>query len=132
LSLSQRRWLWQSAPALLAIKTALTILPYPTFRKLFGKLIESGRRQPASEQTLHEVAQAIEILSARWPWRAVCLPQALTYKYILRNDASLLLKIGVNRSSIGEFQAHAWVEKDGKLLIGKTAETYQQLWEWRV
>lgn len=33
-------------------------------------------------------------------------------------DRSALLRIGVTRSGLGQLEAHAWVESEGKVIIG--------------
>lgn len=52
-----------------------------------------------------------------------CLTQALVLQYLLlrRGEASTRLHIGVARGSEDDLQAHAWVEKDGRVLIGGAA-----------
>jgi len=130
LAQQQRNWLWRAGWVVLVIKVLLILLPYSFFRKHYDRLVSVRLSKQYDDQTLQEVAWAIRVVSSRWPWNAVCLPQALSFKYLLREDSMLLLQIGVNRNKGGEFQAHAWVEKDGKILIGDTAEEYQTLWTW--
>lgn len=51
-----------------------------------------------------------------------CLTQALVLQYLLlrRGDDSAELHIGVTKSDEEELQAHAWIERDGRVLIGGT------------
>jgi hypothetical protein len=130
LSITEYKWLIQAAWAVLVVKIALRFLPFETFRAYFDHFCQTKTPRVYDTVTYHQVAWAIRAVSARWPWRAVCLPQALAFKYILRRDASLHLQIGVNKRVQGQFQAHAWVEKSGKILIGDTPETFQKLWTW--
>ena len=57
-----------------------------------------------------------------------CLTQALVLKYLLlrRGDETAELHIGVTRTEAEGLQAHAWVERDGRVLIGgaNSPETY--------
>lgn len=55
-----------------------------------------------------------------------CLTQALVLQYLLlrRGDRSAELHIGVTKHD-GNLQAHAWVERKGKVLIGGTASPYK-------
>lgn len=50
-----------------------------------------------------------------------CLTQALVLQYLLlrRGDDSAELHIGVTKSN-EELQAHAWMERNGRVLIGGT------------
>lgn len=51
-----------------------------------------------------------------------CLTQALVLQYLLlrRGDDSAELHVGVTKSDEEELQAHAWIERDGRVLIGGT------------
>jgi hypothetical protein len=55
-----------------------------------------------------------------------CLTQALVLQYLLlrRGDESARLHIGVAKTD-GEFQAHAWVRRNGKVLIGGAASPHK-------
>jgi hypothetical protein len=59
-----------------------------------------------------------------------CLTQALVLQFLLLRggDDTPKLKIGVTKGQQNELLAHAWVERDGEVLIGgKTSPlTYQQ------
>lgn len=130
LSLTDYQRLWQAAWVVLTIKIALHWLPFDTFRRYFDRLCASTHRHIYPQNTYDQLAWAIRAISTRWPWRAMCLPQALAFRYILRHDTSLRLQIGVNKDVQGQFQAHAWVEKDAQILIGDTPEVFQKLWTW--
>jgi len=49
-----------------------------------------------------------------------CLTQALVLQYLLlrRGDDAAELHIGVAKGEDGTLQAHAWVERGGRVLIG--------------
>ena len=49
-----------------------------------------------------------------------CLTQALVLQYLLlrRGDDAAELHIGVTKAEDGSLQAHAWVERNGRVLIG--------------
>jgi hypothetical protein len=131
LSLTTQSYLWRAAVVVLAIKIGLKILPYTVFRNWFDKLAETTSQKTFSETDLKKASWAVRVISARWPWRATCLPQALAFKYLHRYDPSLRLQIGVNKNVSGQFQAHAWVEKEGQILIGATPENFKPIWEWQ-
>lgn len=60
-----------------------------------------------------------------------CLTQALVLQYLLlrRGVDSSELKIGVTKGTEGELMAHAWVERNKRVLIGgkESPSKYQQL-----
>ena len=59
-----------------------------------------------------------------------CLTQALVLQYLLlrRRDDAAELHIGVTKGEDGTLQAHAWVERNGRVLIGGTnaPSTYER------
>jgi hypothetical protein len=78
-------------------------------------------------------------LRAAWAARAVgtrflpdrpCLTQALVLQYLLlrRGDDAAQLRIGVTKDKDGGLQAHAWVDRNGRVLIGGTdaPDMYQE------
>jgi hypothetical protein len=130
LSLTTQSYLWRAAVVVLVIKIGLKVLPYAVFKKWYDKLTENTSQKIVADQDLKKAAWAIGVVSARWPWRATCLPQALTFKYLHRHDPRLQLQIGVNKSAAGQFQAHAWVEKEDQILIGDSPENFKPIWGW--
>ena len=130
MSLTTQSYLWRAAVAVAVIKMGLKIMPYPVFKQWYDKWSATTSQKTFSNQDLKKAAWAIGVVSARWPWQATCLPQALTFKYLHRHDPRLQLQIGVNKNASGELQAHAWVEKEKQILIGNTPETFQPIWEW--
>ena len=57
--------------------------------------------------------------ASRFVPKATCLTQALVAQIILaRRGCATDLQIGVARSEQGSVEAHAWLESDGRVLIG--------------
>lgn len=52
-----------------------------------------------------------------------CLTQAIVLQYVLlrRGDDDAKLRLGVTRGDDATLQAHAWIERDGEILIGGAA-----------
>ena len=68
--------------------------------------------------TPDKIGWAIQVVSRRVP-RASCLTQALAAQMILaRYGYNSQLRVGVTRESPDGFRAHAWVESDGKIIVG--------------
>ena len=75
------------------------------------------RRRPAS---VEQVVRTVQIASRFVP-AATCLTQALAAQVLLgREGYDSSLRIGVARRERGKLQAHAWVECEGKVVIGQT------------
>jgi len=67
---------------------------------------------------LNKVAWAVRSASRYVPY-ATCLTQALaTYLMLGKRGQPVILYLGVFKSSTGSFKAHAWVESEGKVLVG--------------
>ena len=77
--------------------------------------------KPRGERSAYapeRLAWAVTAASRRVP-AATCLTQALALHLLCRRRGwPTQLQIGVARSD-GAFRAHAWVEHDGKILIGE-------------
>lgn len=66
-----------------------------------------------------KIARMVSLAGRRSPWRATCLRQALLLWFFLaRRGIVTELRLGVEKSREGDLAAHAWVERDGQVLIG--------------
>ena len=117
---------------LVIIKIGLTLLPFQSFRKLFHKISRSEQREDLTSVEINEIVYAVNTLATILPFELLCLPRALAAKYLLRKVPSLSLEIGIEINRNKDFEAHAWVEKDGNVIIGDWSESvfYQRLWIW--
>ena len=76
--------------------------------------LPSGRDNSAANDIIRAVREC-----SRYVPQASCLTQALAAKTLLdRNGFQSLLKIGATRHG-GKFEAHAWIEIDGRIVLGK-------------
>lgn len=92
-------------------------------RQVAGWLPHKGDATPRYRSRAAWAAQAV---GRRFVPERPCLTQALVLQYLLlrRGDNAAQLHIGV-ASSEEEFQAHAWVEHDGNVLIGGTESPHK-------
>jgi hypothetical protein len=61
-------------------------------------------------------------LAARVHWSATCLKKSLVlYALLMRWGFEARLLIGAARGTRGQLDAHAWLECQGKVLLGETA-----------
>jgi Transglutaminase-like superfamily len=121
LSGPERTLLVQAAFLLALIRLALRVLPFATVRNLLDRLART--RSGLDDHASHDrIIWAVETAGRQFPGIGTCLTQALTTQVILaRRGYSSNLRIGVTRDSAGKFIAHAWLEKDGVILIGGAA-----------
>lgn len=69
-----------------------------------------------------EVRRMVERVEhcSRYIPKATCLTQALSAFLLLRNAGQLSnVKIGVEKDQAGRLAAHAWVEVEGKIVLGR-------------
>ena len=115
----KRRLLVAATLLMLAMKLALTLLPY---RKLSGLIDRLGRavsplgHTPAASP--ERIAWAVARASCFVP-KATCLTQALAAKVLLeRSGHPAQVRVGFGRSEDARLVGHAWVESDGQVVLG--------------
>jgi len=101
------------------IRLGLWLLPFQTLLRLLAAMTRRTAVLPqADPATIDRVAWAVEVVSRYVPM-ATCLTQALTMQVLLDQlGHTASLRIGVARSAAGQFMAHAWVECEGKIVMG--------------
>lgn len=95
-----------------------------SFQRLRGWLSRIPAVSSASHRlyapSLAQIARAVKIASRYTPGGAKCLAQALTGQVLLKRwRYPHRLRIGVAKSLQGTFEAHAWIEVEGKVIIGR-------------
>jgi hypothetical protein len=108
-----------SAGRLAAIRVGLWVLP---FRWIHGAVRrrEDHARTPGRRPIPHpeRVVWAVGVAGRLVP-RATCLVRALAAQGLLaRHGHASQLRLGVTRGTGPAFEAHAWLEHDGRVLIG--------------
>jgi len=125
LSAPDRRLIVRAAGWLLLVRVALWTRPFARVQQLVTVAASEPSRAPAVAPG--RLAWAVESAALGIP-KASCLTQALAAQIMLeRSGARPDLKIGVaaDRES---FEAHAWLELDGRPLVGAhDLERYAQL-----
>jgi len=100
-------------------RVALWIFPFATVHR---RLITSTRtRMTSNPQNVEDVMGAIERASKFVP-DATCLTQSVAAQVLLaRMGIRSTLRFGARRGVSGAFEAHAWVECDGKVVSQEPA-----------
>ena len=78
----------------------------------------------------HRVIWAIHATGRRLGRVSSCLVRALVADLVIEETASRTLTIGVRRTAAGALEAHAWLARGDRVLIGATREEYAPLVEW--
>lgn len=127
------KWIFLRAVwCLLWIKAGLLLLPFTVFRKWYHRVSRPGRVREAAKETMERTVWAVDTAANLLPFELLCLPRALATKYLLRNSPALTLEIGIEINPAKQFEAHAWVEQNGNIIIGRWPDTvsYKRLWVW--
>jgi hypothetical protein len=96
-------------------RLSLWLLPYARVQALLATLpVCMPRHAPLPGR----IAWAVHVVSRTVPV-ATCLTQALVVQRFLQHwQYAHTLQIGVARDARGGLAAHAWIEMDGRMLIG--------------
>jgi transglutaminase superfamily protein len=99
---------------LAAARLATWVLPFDVGRRLLVGKQRTGPAKVTREQIRWAMAHASRVVPG-----ATCLPQALAAESLLtRGGIAADLHIGVMKTPAGKFLAHAWVESDGRIVVG--------------
>ena len=113
------------------VRAGLSLLPFPRFQALFGRVRGAipVRHDTAGPLSIAQLVWAVRFASIYVP-NATCLTQALAAQVLLeRHGYPTRLLIGVAQDDKGKapFQAHAWLESNGTVVIGESAVNYVPL-----
>ncbi|MFQ5678754.1 MAG: lasso peptide biosynthesis B2 protein [Gemmatimonadota bacterium] len=114
----------RAAVLTLAIRGGLALLPFRTVLRAVERRTERATRRAARRTSprwrAEEIVRAVERVTRRLVRRNPCLPQALVGIILLRRaGVPASLRIGVAKDDApSSLRAHAWVESDGRILIG--------------
>lgn len=118
LSASDWRLLLTATPLVAGLRLSLWLLPSRVILAQARRLVALPERAVAGRPAIERLVWAVEVASARIP-RATCLTQAIATQMLMRHYGyGTRLCIGVAPGGNASFRAHAWVERDGSILIG--------------
>jgi len=132
LSGPEKRIFLRAGWCLIWIKAGLLLLPFPLFRKWYHRASRPSRIENTPPESVKRAVWAVDTAANLLPFELLCLPRALATKYLLRNAPALTLEIGIEINPAKQFEAHAWVEQNGNIIIGRWPDTvsYKRLWVW--
>jgi hypothetical protein len=118
-----RLLLLKSVTLVILIRVGLRALPFSILLRVLGwlkdPLTHASKTNPTS---MRKIAWAVTVASRRVP-DASCLTQALATQVLLgRLGYASALRIGVAKDLQGQLEAHAWVESDGTIIIGRAPD----------
>jgi transglutaminase superfamily protein len=118
LSAADRRLLVTAALLQAGIRLGLAVLPYRRLRELVDRAARVGPRRDLTPTSAERIAWAVTQASRALPGTA-CLTQALAARVLLeRRGHPAHLRVGVMRGDDARLVAHAWVESEGRVVLG--------------
>ncbi len=95
--------------------TSVRLLPFAIVQKLFANRAKASNTHRRSiERSMWAIAVAGKYMPG-----TTCLSLALAaHRMLHREGYPAHLYIGVGKDHVGSFRAHAWVESEGKIVIG--------------
>jgi hypothetical protein len=98
------------------IRAALWVLPFRIVHRRVSA--RASRVASVDKHPIERVVWSIDVAARRIP-RATCLTQAFAAALLLAaNGHEPVLRVGVAKNDDGSLRAHAWVESDGRTVLG--------------
>jgi hypothetical protein len=117
------------AVAQVVAAAALRVMPLRALRVSVSRCRRVARFIVRGSDT--RIAWAIEATGRRLGRLSTCLIRALVAELVLdSNDGPVSLTIGVRRTAAGALEAHAWLARQDRVLIGATTDAYVPLVTW--
>jgi hypothetical protein len=119
LSSTERRLLAETTLLLMVIRLALSLLPFQTLRRILTRVTKAPvELREADRLPVDRLAWVVMKASEHVP-KSTCLSQALTAQVLLaRHKHPAHLRVGFARGEGGRLQGHAWLESQGRVVVG--------------
>ncbi len=119
-SARQRRLLVEASVLLPVVHTLQQRLPYRRWRDLLERRALPQVRRFRDAPTVDEISLAVERARRYVPGIYKCLPAAYaTHLLLCRYGYRSRVHYGVARDPQGKVEAHAWVDCDGRVVMGQ-------------
>ena len=131
MSPAERGLLVGAGVRVVAVRVALWVLPSKWIiryvKRLSARTVEPASVPLQTRVTPGEIAWAVDAASRRFP-DASCVTQAVAALMLLRRHGyEAQFCVGVARNENGALNAHAWLERNGRVLIGQTRQVFVRL-----
>lgn len=127
LTREQRRLVCLAALLVGAFRLGLRLFPFRTVLRALARLPRGERPAPADASAFRrDSVWAVKAAGRRLLGDRPCLPEALALLVLWkRHGLPAVLRIGVQKGGSGAFRAHAWVEAEGDIVLGRPAPAAQ-------
>ena len=133
----QRALLIEAALLLLAARAALLAVPFPRLARRLGDFVppsdpraaRSNERSEAQARLAEEVSWAVTRAAVHVPFDAVCLPQAMAARVMLkRRGIASVMHFGAAKGGDKPLDTHAWLDAAGTQVTGyPVAEKFAEI-----
>lgn len=119
LSWREKRLYFSAALWLMAVKFGLCLLPFNRLRGWMA-CVDQTDGEPVDLKEMRAIIQAIERVSQLLSiFQINCLPKALVgHRLLCLQGFDIHLKIGVLKNHGDQLAAHAWLEYQGRVILG--------------
>jgi len=115
---ARRSALRESLAAVILVRVCLHLLPWRMWQRVVGSPPRARVIANSVQPTAEDITWAVRRVSPAVPG-ATCLTQALAAQLLLsRRGHPSQLRIGVTRAPNQRLRAHAWLERNGIIVIG--------------
>lgn len=124
----RRLLLLEAVPCLLAARLALIFVPFPQLARRLGTFVSPTDPRAArtenkaareQAQVAEEVGWAVTRAARYVPFKAVCLPQAMAARGMLRRrNIDSVMHFGATKGTEKPLDAHAWLDAAGVEVTG--------------
>ena len=120
ISARERRLLIGASILLAVSRLVLWVVP---FRFVWPYLSQTVSEREATDPCLlRSIIWAIDT-AAKWVPGSKCLVKAMAARIIMGHYGyACSVRLGVNKNQNGKFQAHAWVERNGDIIVGNLSD----------
>jgi hypothetical protein len=124
---NERRLLMRALGREAWVSAGLRLLPFSYWRPRMQASNHPAVQEPSHAIPAERVAWAVAA-AARYVPGATCLVQALVARDLLQSHGySARICLGVDTRGDDHFRAHAWLECEGRVLLGQTEDGYSPL-----
>jgi len=117
-----RRLVIEAALLLAVARLMVLLVPFRFLSRTLGLHMSQTEEQPLADdkdRQARRIAAAVTRTAKHVPWKAVCLPQAMAAKWMLRRRGfSSTLYLGVTKRE-ASLEAHAWLRVGNQVVTGR-------------
>jgi len=118
----------EAVTCLLAARLGLVFVPFPRLARRLGTFVSpqdpraaqaTANASPEHALLAREIGWAVTRAARHVPFRAVCLPQAMAARVMLRRrGVASVMRFGAGRGEEKPLDAHAWLDAAGVEVTG--------------